>query len=102
MAGTGAPDEIRAVLDQLLEAQNAGDADRIGTALSERPDAVHLGTDAGEWWTAKQIVDAVAAAGGPEEIQAVADDVALDMDVDVIGYRLDLVRPAGGGHGGSR
>ena len=46
MAGTGAQDEIRAVLDQLLEAQNAGDADRIGTALSERPDAVHIGTDA--------------------------------------------------------
>jgi hypothetical protein len=26
-------------------------------------------------------------------------DVALDMDVDVIGYRLNLVRTAGGGHG---
>src|SRR5215472_4699180 len=26
-------------------------------------------------------------------------DVALDMNVDVIGYRLDLLRPAGGGHG---
>ena len=29
MAGTGAQDEIRAVLDQLLEAQNAGDAEGV-------------------------------------------------------------------------
>jgi uncharacterized protein (TIGR02246 family) len=83
MARTGAQDEIRAVLDQLLEAQNAGDADRIGTALSERPDAVHIGTDADEWWTTKQIVDAVAAAGGPDEIQAVADDVDIHVQGDV-------------------
>jgi hypothetical protein len=68
MAGTGAQDEIRAVFDQLLEAQNAGDAERLRSRLSERPDAVHIGTDADEWWTSRQIVDAVAAAGGADEI----------------------------------
>jgi uncharacterized protein (TIGR02246 family) len=83
MAGTGAQDEIRAVLDQLLEAQNAGDAEGMRSRLSERPDAVHIGTDAEEWWTSKQIVDAVGAAGGADEIQAVADDVDIHVEGDV-------------------
>jgi len=53
MTGTGALDEIRAVFDQLLKAQNAGDTERVRSMLSERPDAVHIGTDAEEWWTSK-------------------------------------------------
>jgi uncharacterized protein (TIGR02246 family) len=83
MAATGAQDEIRAVFDQLLEAQNAGDADQVRARLSERPDAVHIGTDADEWWTSKQIVDAVAAAGGADEIQVVADDVDIHFQGDL-------------------
>jgi hypothetical protein len=46
MAGTGSQDEIRKLLDELIEAQNSGDAPRLRTMLSERPDAVHIGTDA--------------------------------------------------------
>lgn len=83
MAGTGTQDEIRAVLDQLLQAQNAGDAQGVRSRLSESPDAVHIGTDADEWWTSTQIVDAVAAAGGADEIQAVADDVHVHVQGDV-------------------
>jgi SnoaL-like domain len=64
MAGTGAQDGIRAVFDQLLKAQNAGDAERVRSTLSQRPDAVHIGTDAEEWWTSKQVADAVAATTG--------------------------------------
>ena len=40
MAGTGAEDEVRQVIDETLEAQNAGDAARLRSMLSERPDAV--------------------------------------------------------------
>jgi uncharacterized protein (TIGR02246 family) len=83
MAGTGVQDEIRAVFDQLLQAQNAGDAEGVRSRLSESPDAVHIGTDADEWWTSKQIVDAVAAVGGADEIQAVADDVDIHVHGDV-------------------
>jgi uncharacterized protein (TIGR02246 family) len=83
MAGTGAPEEIRAVLDQVIEAQNAGDARRVRSMLSERPGAVHIGTDADEWWTSKQIVDAVAAAGGTDEIHTVADDIDVHVQGEV-------------------
>lgn len=83
MAGTGAQDEIRAVFHQLLEAQNAGNAERVRSMLSERPDAVHIGTDAGEWWTSKQVADAVAAAPGGDDIQAVADDIDIHIQGDV-------------------
>ena len=37
MAETGAQDEIRTVLDQLLEALSAGDAEQMRSMLSERP-----------------------------------------------------------------
>jgi len=62
MPGTGAQGEVRAALDQLLEAQNTGDAERVRSVLSQGPDAVHIGTDAEEWWTSKQVANAVAAA----------------------------------------
>jgi len=83
MAGPGAQDEIRAVFDQLLEAQNAGDAERVRSVLSERPDAVHIGTAAEEWWTSKQVADAVTAASGGDDIQAVADDIDIHVQGDV-------------------
>jgi ketosteroid isomerase-like protein len=83
MAGTGAQDEIRAVFDQLLKAQNAGDAERVRAMLSERSDAVHIGTDAEEWWTSKQVADGVAAAAAGDDIQAVADDIDVHVQGDV-------------------
>ena len=75
MAATGSQDEIRKLLDELIEAQNSGDAPRLRTMLSERADAVHIGTDAEEWWSSGQLVDDVAAAGSGD-IRAVADDIA--------------------------
>jgi ketosteroid isomerase-like protein len=83
MAGTGAQDEVRKVFDEMLEAQNTCDAGRLRSMLSERPDAVHIGTDAEEWWTSTQVVDAVAAAGGGDGIRAVADDIDIHVQGDV-------------------
>jgi len=78
-----AQDEIRALLNQLLEAQNAGDSERVRAALSGRPDAVHIGTDGEEWWTSAQVADAVAASGGADDIQVVAEDVDVHVQGDV-------------------
>ena len=83
MPGTGAEDEVRALLSQLLEAQNAGDSERVRVLLSGRPGAVHIGTDGEEWWTSAQVADAVAAVGGADDIQAVADDVRVHVQGDV-------------------
>jgi uncharacterized protein (TIGR02246 family) len=83
MAGTGPQREIRKVFDEMLEAQNAGDAVRLRSMLSERPDAVHIGTDAEEWWTSKQVLDATAAAGGGDDIRAVADDIDIHVQGDI-------------------
>ena len=82
MAGTGAQDQVRKVIDETLEAQNAGDAARLRSMLSERPDAVHIGTDAEEWDTSNQVVDAAAAVGG-DDIQAVADEFDIHIQGDV-------------------
>jgi ketosteroid isomerase-like protein len=83
MAGTESHGEIRKLLDEMIEAQNVGDAPRLRTMLSERPDAVHIGTDAEEWWTSKQLADAVAAVSGGDDIQAVADDIGIHVQGDV-------------------
>ena len=83
MAGTRSQDEIRKLLDELIEAQNSGDAPRLRIMLSERPDAVHIGTDAEEWWTSNQLVDDVAAAGGGDDIRVVADDIDVHVQGDI-------------------
>ena len=83
MAGTGSQDEVRKLLDELIAAQNSGDAPRLRAMLSERPDAVHVGTDAEEWWTSGQLVDAVAAARGGDGIRAVADDMDVHVQGDI-------------------
>jgi len=83
MAGTGAQDEVRKVIDETLEALNAGDAARLRFMLAERPDGVHIGTDGQEWETSKQVVEAVAAAGGADDIQVVAGDIGLHIQGDV-------------------
>src|SRR6516164_1933835 len=80
MAGTGAEDEVRKVIDETLEAQNAGDAVRLRAMLSGRPDAVHIGTDPEEWETSNQVV---AAAGGGDDVQAIADDMGVHIQGDV-------------------
>ena len=83
MAGTWAEDEVRAVLDQLNDAQNAGDAERVRLLLSDRPDAIHIGTDAEEWWTSEQLAATMAAAGDGDDLRGVIDDVDIHVQGDV-------------------
>jgi ketosteroid isomerase-like protein len=83
MAGTGSRDEIRKLLDELIEAQNSGDASRLRILLSERADAVHIGTDAGEWWSSGQLADGVAAAGGEDDVRVVADDIDVHVQGEI-------------------
>jgi ketosteroid isomerase-like protein len=83
MAGTESQDEIRKVIDEGIQALNAGDAVRLGTKLSARPDAVHIGTAAEEWETSKQVLDAMAALSGGDDIQAVADDIGIHVQGDI-------------------
>lgn len=84
MAATGSQDEIRKLLDELIEAQNSGDAPRLRTMLSERADAVHIGTDAEEWWTSKLLLDAAAVdVHGENDVRAVADDLDIHVHGDI-------------------
>jgi ketosteroid isomerase-like protein len=81
MAGTESQDEIRKVIDEGTQALNAGDAVRLRTMLSLRPDAVHIGTAAEEWETSEQALDAIALEGG-SDIQAVVDDIGIHVQGD--------------------
>jgi ketosteroid isomerase-like protein len=66
----------------LIDALNAGDAGRLQSVLSQRPDAVHIGTDAESWRTSKEILDEVAA-GGDGDVQVVADELDVHVQGDV-------------------
>ena len=81
MRGTES-EEVRAAVGEMIDAQNAGDAERLRSLLSERPDAVHIGTDAGEWWTGKELLGDLAD-GGDGDIQVVADDLDVHVQGDV-------------------
>ncbi len=83
MTGTGTQDEVRKVIEETLEALNAGDTARLRSMLSERHDGAHIGTDAREWETSNQVVDAVAAVGSADDVQVVADDVDIHIQGDV-------------------
>jgi len=81
MGGTE-EDEVRAAIGEMIDAQNSGEAERLRSLLSERPEAVHIGTDADEWWTSKELLDD-AAAGGDSDVQLVADDLHVHVQGDV-------------------
>ena len=82
MGGTDA-EEVRAAVREMIDAQNAGDAGRLRSLLSQRPDTVHIGTDAEEWWTSKEILDEVAVSGDGGDVQVVADDLDVHVQGDV-------------------
>ena len=83
MGGTEA-DEVRAAIGEMIDAQNSGEAERLRSLLSERPEAVHIGTDADEWWTSKELLDDAAAGGDSDsDIQLVADDLHVHVQGDV-------------------
>jgi ketosteroid isomerase-like protein len=96
MGGTES-EEVRAAISEMIDAMNAGDVGRLRFLLSERPDAVHIGTDADEWWTSKEVVDGVAA-GGDGDTQVVADDLDVHVQGDVawVEGRGRFTNPRGG------
>jgi ketosteroid isomerase-like protein len=95
--GTTEAEEVRAAIGEMIDAMNSGDAGRLRSLLSERSDAVHIGTDAGEWWTSKEVLDGVAA-GGDGDIQVVADDLEVHVGGDVawVEGRGRFTNPHGG------
>ena len=82
MTGMRAREEVRAAWDEVIDAQNSGDAQRLRRVLSRRAGAVHIGTDPGEWWTS---ADLVAAMGnlGDEGVRVVTDDIEVHLAGDV-------------------
>jgi ketosteroid isomerase-like protein len=80
--GGAEAEEVRTAVGEMIDAQNAGDAGRLRLLLSERTDAVHIGTDPEEWWSSKEILDEVSASGDGD-IQLVADDLDVHVQGDV-------------------
>jgi ketosteroid isomerase-like protein len=91
MAAISADSEIREVLEQMIDAMNSGDRDRLRTFLAQRPDAVHIGSDPDEWMTAGEIVETL---GGGEAlgVKAVVDDLTVH------GETSDVAWAVGHGH----
>jgi len=95
--GIAEADDVRTAVNEIIDAQNAGDAGWLWSLLSERPDAVYIGTDPAEWLTSKQMLDEVIA-DGDGDIQVVADDLDVHIlgDVAWVEGRGRFTNPSGG------
>ena len=76
MAATAADSEIRKVIEQVLDAMNAGDRDRLRSFLTQRPGDLHIGTHSGEWMTSEELV-ATLGSSEPLSVKAVLDDITV-------------------------
>ena len=74
-------EEVRAVLDQMVDALNAGDREGVLSLLSERLDAVHIGTDPNEWSTTEEFLASLS--GAQSELRARLDQVGVHSLGDV-------------------
>jgi len=77
--------EIRAVIDEMTGALNEGDATKLDSLLSDRPGAIHLGTDPRERWTKQQLLTSItqAMSVGGSLVRAEHDEFHVDVDGDV-------------------
>lgn len=91
MTVTGSDSDIRAVLEQTVDAMNAGDRTRLRALLADRSDALHIGSDPEEWLSTEEMVRIL---GGNE---AAAVRVALD-DLQVHRESADFAWAAGHAH----
>ena len=82
MAGTGAQDEVRKVIDETLAALNAGDAAGCVSCSPSVP-MVSISALTPGVGDEKQVVEAVAAAGGADDIQVVAGGIGIHLRGDV-------------------
>jgi ketosteroid isomerase-like protein len=90
MAAIAGDTEIRMVIEQMLEAVNVGDRDRVRTLLAQRPDALHIGTDPDEWMTSEEVV---ATLGGVETLsaKAVLDDITVHTESSEVAWAVGHV-----------
>jgi ketosteroid isomerase-like protein len=83
MDETAAEQDIRGVIEGVIEALRSADARRLDSLLSDRPGCLHIGSDPIEWYSKAQIL------GGINESMSVGNDQvraeAGAMDVHVVG-----------------
>jgi uncharacterized protein (TIGR02246 family) len=78
---------VRAVLEELIAAQNAGDAKGMQAVLSQRGDSVFIGTDPGEWLTGPQVVGLMEQAGeDPAQVTVSIVDAAVHVEGDGVAW----------------
>jgi hypothetical protein len=75
MATTTVEAAVREAVDELLASMNTGDRDALRRRLSTDPGAVHIGTDAAEWWNSEDVVSSVGNVTGG--VHATVDDLAV-------------------------
>ncbi len=87
MAATTTEADVRELSDRMLEAMNRGDRDGLRSCLSEDSSAVHIGTDADEWWSSAQVIETVGGAGRSSGIKVISDELTIQpLGVDAASF----------------
>lgn len=87
MAAIATDSEIRTVLEQMLDAMNLGDRDRLRSFLAQRPDALHIGTDPDEWMTSEEMVETLGNVE-PLSVKAVYDDITVHGETSGVAWAV--------------
>jgi hypothetical protein len=69
---------VRAVIYEMLDAQESGDMGRVLATFSDRPEAAHMATDGVKWETSREAAHAVTAVPG-DGLRLVADHFNIHL-----------------------
>lgn len=89
MATVGTDAEIRAALEGMIAALNAGDRERLRTFLSESGGGIHIGTDESEWLTDDQLVETLGGGDVPG-VSIVVEDWSIHGGTDGTAWAAGL------------
>ena len=86
MSSVAVEADVRVAVEDLVEAMNEGNRERLRSRLAARPEAVHIGTDPNEWWTSDQVAASVGGGGPDSGITVVADQIEAHQLADHIAW----------------
>jgi ketosteroid isomerase-like protein len=76
-------EEVRSTFDRLVTAINEGDAETLRSVMLDDPDCIHIGSDASEWWTAREFLNSATDVNTSHDVKAETTEVNVHVKGDV-------------------
>jgi ketosteroid isomerase-like protein len=73
---------VRSSLDRLVTALNEGDAETLRSVMLNDPGCIHIGSDASEWWTARELLTSATDVNTSQDVKAEITEVGIHVKGD--------------------